>query len=46
MLETNSRDLLEIADVIDSICKTEAICVVGGKDKLLTCKGLEKLLEI
>ena len=46
MLETNSQDLLAIADVIDKISSTNAICVVGGKDKLATCKTLLKLVEI
>ena len=46
MLDTSSDDLMRIADVIDGISKADAICVVGGKDKLSTCKGLESLIEI
>ena len=46
LLDTNSADLEKIADLIDRMCATDAICVVGGKDKLLTCKELETLIEI
>lgn len=46
LLDTDSKDLERIAALIDKTCETNAICVVGGKDKLTTCKGLETLLEI
>jgi hypothetical protein len=46
MLKISSTDLMKIADVIDGISKTDAVCVVGGKDKLSTCSGLEALIEI
>ena len=46
MLNTDAIALEKIADIIDRMCDTDAICVVGGKDKLMTCKELETLIEI
>jgi Zn-dependent M16 (insulinase) family peptidase len=46
MLNTSPDDLLKIAEVIDGVCKTNAICVVGGKDKLKACTELQTLIEI
>ena len=46
MLETDAEELLRIADILDKVCKKEAICVVAGKDKLDTCESLDTILEI
>lgn len=46
MLETDSTELLRIADLLEKICRTDAICIVGGKDKLVSCKNLTSILEI
>lgn len=46
MLEVDKAELLRIADVIDKIVATDAICIVAGKDKLDSCKELDTLLEI
>ena len=46
MLEVDRSELLRIADVIDKIVETDAICIVAGKDKLDSCKELKTLLEI
>jgi Zn-dependent M16 (insulinase) family peptidase len=46
MLETNADELLRIADVMDKVCNSGAVCVVAGKDKLDTCTNLDSILEI
>ncbi len=47
MLETDHEELLRIADIIDSITKSDAICVVGGKEQLDACKDIiATVLEI
>ena len=45
MLATDKKALLWAADVIDKIISTDAVCVVGGKDKLEKC-NLDAILEI
>lgn len=46
MLATSADDLLKIADTIDKICETNAVCVIAGKDKLDTCKFIENILYL
>ena len=45
ILATDKAELLRIADVIDKVTSTGAVCVVGGKDKLEACK-LDAILDI
>lgn len=45
ILATDKEELLRLADLIEKIVATDAICVVGGKDKLESCE-LDKILEI
>ena len=45
ILATDKSELLRIADIIDKALSTNAICVVGGKDKLEACE-LDAILEI
>ncbi len=47
LLGCDRDDLLRIADKLDGICKGGAVCVVGGKDKLLQCGSkINTLVEI
>jgi len=46
LLDTGKTELLKIANIIDKISRTDAYCIVGGRDKLSACVGLLKLLEI
>ena len=45
ILATDKAELLRIADIIDKVSETDAVCVVGGKDKLEACE-LDVILEI
>lgn len=44
MLETTKEDLLKLCNTLKSVCDDNAICVIGGKDKLDACS--EKLSSI
>ena len=46
ILKTDKTELLRIADILDKVCKKEAICVVAGKDKLTACKDIGTIIEI
>jgi Zn-dependent M16 (insulinase) family peptidase len=46
LLETDKRELLRIADILDKICDNAPICIVAGKDKLNGCKEIDTILEI
>lgn len=46
MLQTDKKELMRIADVLDKLCEKEALCVVAGKDKLPACKSLTSIIEI
>lgn len=39
MLATTSKELCEIADMLERALANGAVCVVGGKDKLAACDG-------
>ena len=45
ILATDKNELLRLADLIDKVASTGAVCVVGGKDKLESCE-LDTILEI
>ena len=47
MLETDNNELRRIADILDKIAKTDAICIVGGKEKLdSSSEIIDTVLEI
>ncbi len=47
MLETDANELKRIADILDKVAKTDAICIVGGKEKLDACAEIiDTVLEI
>ena len=46
MLETDRKELRRIADLLDKVTETDAVCVVAGKDKLDSCTELAAILEI
>ena len=47
MVNTSGDEIRKIADIIDKICDTGAVSVVGGREKLTAFeKPLESLLEI
>ena len=47
MLSTDKQELLRIADIIDAIAAKDAVCIVGGKDKIASCMDiLDSVIEI
>ena len=47
LLSTDKEDLLALADVIDSICRTSALCLVGNRDHIAACGDkIDKILEL
>lgn len=47
ILSTTKDDLLKLCSMLDSICNDNAICIIGGKDKLDECdKKLSSILSI
>jgi Zn-dependent M16 (insulinase) family peptidase len=47
MLSTTKEDLLKLCSTLDAVCEDNAICVIGGKDKLDACgEKLSAILSI
>ena len=46
MLATDGNELMRLADVIDKISASGAVCIVAGKDKLESCSEIDTILEI
>jgi Zn-dependent M16 (insulinase) family peptidase len=47
MLSTTKEDLLKLCDTLKAVCDDNAICVIGGKDKLDACgEKLSSILSI
>lgn len=47
MLSTTKEDLLKLCSTLDAVCDDNAICVIGGKDKLDACgEKLSTILSI
>ncbi len=47
MLATDKDELLRIADIIEKITSTDAVCVVGGKEQLDACSDIiDTVLEL
>lgn len=47
MLGTSKEDLMRLCDTLKAVCDNNAICVIGGKDKLDACgEKLSSILSI
>ncbi len=46
MLETDKKELLRVASLIDKITESGAICIIAGRDKLESCREIDTILEI
>lgn len=47
ILDTDAAELNRIADLLDKVCETGAVCIIAGKDKIDTCAEIiDTVLEI